>query len=224
MTTSNSFARITSLVLGHLRGEARPRAKHQVRIGTPERFEDRITPTTIAIAHTIPYVPPGQVVSYTNAMGFDDNLVHSLNGISQDFGLNPTANTLTPVIQNNTGVTRYVTFAIYTAPGGGEATTSNAYDNLASQKLVFSVTVLVPKFNPQNPSANTVTLPTIDVTSLKLTGQQKFQCDFFDANQDPNGYAPNKPKESDFNNVIIDGELFDYDNSNGTPGQIGPGR
>jgi len=193
--TSNSFAQISKLVLASVRGGSRPRADHQFRTNSLESFEERITPTTIAYPGMIPYVPPGQNLPYTSVGGFT----------APKFSLS--VDTITPTVFNNTGTGQYVTFTLYTAPGGGEATTSHAYDNLISQKLVYSQTIFIP-------AGQTGTFDSIDVSTLHLTGQQKLQGDYFLADS-LSGYAPDKLPSSVLDNHLIWGELFDYDLSNG---------
>jgi len=197
--TSNSFAQISKLVLASVRGGSRPRADHQFRTRTLESIEERITPTLVGYPGVIPYVPPGQVETFQTVTDFTGK--YTVNG-----------DTITPYVTNNSGTAQYVTFTLYTAPGGGESTASHAYDNLLSQNLVLSQTsphLIQP--------GETFYFDPIDVSAIKLTGQQKLQTDFYVAGNNPAGYAPDKPTESALNNHLIfgSGQLWDYDLPNG---------
>jgi len=193
---SKSFAQFTKLVIGSVRGEARPHAKHRFRTGPLEAFEERITPTITAFPGQTPFVPPGQVVPYQNAANFTASFSTDGN------------KTVTGTVTNNTNADHYLTFTIYRAPGGGGNPSSNAYDNLVSQKLVYSETLLVE-------AGQTLTFTPVDVSTLHLTQQGKFQCDFFDAGDDPNGYAPDKPFENTLGDRLVSGELFKFDRKSG---------
>jgi hypothetical protein len=209
MRASNPFARIANLVRNSVRGEARPRVKRQFGNRPLELFEDRITPTVTALPGQFPFVPPGQNTPFTPVTDQTGNF------FPQSFSTS--GNTITATLTNTDSAAIYVTFAYYTAPGGGADTDGNSYDNLASQKLINSQTQLVQP-------GQTATF-TIDVSTLKLTGQDKIQCDFFDAYDDPNGYAPTKPTNGNLNNHLMGGELFYYvpDSGNGNGSANGNG-
>jgi len=164
------------------------RSKHQFRPGTLEVFDERVTPSVTPIPG-IPFVPPGQVVPYSLAPGYSGAFTVSGNTISATW-------------TNDNTVGHYVTFAVYTAPGGGGNSSSQAYDNLLSQKLVYSQTFFL--------AAGATHTFSIDVSTLKLTGQDKLQCDVFQAD-DSTGYAPKKLTEDSLNNHLFGGELFDYE-------------
>jgi len=216
MHASNSFAQIAKLVLSSVRGEARPRAKHRFRTDSLEMFEERITPTTTLIPGQIPFYPPGQ--------GKASDIVPCNLAISVSFAVVPGTDTVTPTVTNNTGSPQVVTFALYTAPGGGENPTGTAYDNISSQKLVTFVTfTALTGTHAANVSFDLSLLSTNtspgSTGSSHLTGQQKFQLELYCGS-----FAPTKPTTANVNGIIIGGELGDYDNPGGTVLQHGPGR
>jgi hypothetical protein len=179
------------------------RKSHQFRPGSPEVFERRVVPAGIvgtAVESPTsgggPDIPPGQDLPFT---GSPDA---TFAGFETD-GL-----TLNATAVLSTG--RWITFAVYTAPGGGDsdATVENSDYNLRSQKLVFSVTRFV--------SASTLSTFSVDLAQirqtlgeLKLTGQRKLQVDFFVADG-PEGYAPKKLSAEVLDGHLISGRLFDY--------------
>jgi len=171
------------------------RNKHQFHPGLLEVFETRVVPSTIVGTQvetplpiqTSPFVPPGQVQNYSNAAGTATFSVDANNVLTF----------------NVTGATtQYVTFTIYSAPGGGDSdlTVVDPDYNLSSQTLIWSKTVEV---------VGGAATSTVDLDDLKLTGQRKLQCDAF-ATNDACGYAPKKPFEKNLDGYLISGQLFDY--------------
>jgi len=188
------------------------RSKHQFRPDRLELFEERITPSTVQVTNPPfpvppPFVPPGQNTGFSPAPGsFTTSISHS-----------DESDTVIFTITNNTGSAQDGTFALYTAPGGGENPNSHAYDNLLSQNLIESS---VQTFHLAASGPGATATVTVQANLLPLTGQQKWQQEWFLGNN----YAPKKPTEAALNNHIIIGTLWDTDNSGGTPTVHGPGR
>lgn len=187
------------------------RSKHQFRPGALEVFETRIVPTVTAMPG-IPFVPPGQVAPSTPSTNFSVDPGNTGAGFSITGAGD---NTITSTVTNKTGCDRYATFAVYRAPGGGTGTTPTSSENLRSQKLIYSQTLLV---HPGAEVTFSIDIRTLDDTGPgskgdHLTGDDDFQCDIFDAGSDPNGYAPDKLNEAVLDGYIFAGELFNYDDS-----------
>lgn len=177
------------------------RSKHQFRPDTPEVFEERITPTVTAIPGQVPFTPPGQVVPYTPVSGYTYG--PGTNGGPFTVSGDIVSITLT----NNTGSGQYLTFTAYTAPGGGDNKDGNAYDNLSSQKLIYSETKFVAAGDPVTFTFDVSKLPTSGPN--KLNGQDKFQADVFQGIGSTPYAAPEKATNGNGNQLII-GELFDW--------------
>ncbi len=175
------------------------RSNHQFRPNPLEVFETRIVPTVTAIPglagnlYGTPFVPPGDVGPIAKPAGYASS------------GPSISGNSISYTATSTQG--GYVTFAVYTAPGGGSANapsqagTTSGSENLASQKRVYRDTEWV--------AAGTSYTFTVDVSTLKLTGREQLQCDLFSAD-DCYGYAPDKLDLSVLNNHLFDGELFLY--------------
>lgn len=181
------------------------RSKHQFRPSTLEVFEDRITPTTVLLPGQTPFYPPGQGTA-------SDIVPCTVLGTGGGVAFGHSGDTVFTTVTNNSGSPQVVTFALYTAPGGGENPNGNAYDNISSQKLATSVTFTAPT------GRFVATAYSIDLSSLHLTGQQKFQAELFCGS-----FAPTKPTTADINGIIIGGVLGDYDDGDGVL-QHGHGR
>jgi hypothetical protein len=167
------------------------RSKHQFRPGVLEMFEARIVPSTIIESTEPPaFTPPGHEHDTVPAAG------------GAIFSVDQNTHVLTGTVQVPTA--QYVTFTVYSAPGGGDsdATAVGPDYNSRSQTLIYSKTIWV--------EANTLTQVSVDLDDLKLTGQRKLQTDFFAAGNDSSGYAPKKLTAEVVNGHILGGQLYDY--------------
>jgi len=193
------------------------RSKHQFRPSMLEVFEDRITPTTVALPTQTLFIPGG----HSGASSLISNGNYGVAPGTNGGFFTVSGDTVSTTITQNTGSSHYYMLLVYTAPGGGENPNSHSYDNLSSQTLVSqSAPFLLPN------GGNTTF--SVDLSQLKLTGQQKCQLDIiqFDA-PDPkaasNFQAPKKAVDV-ATGVLVYGEIFDYDNPGGQTLQHGPGR
>jgi len=177
------------------------RPTHQFRPGIPEQFETRVVPTLTAYPGVVPFIPQGQFDPNALASGYDypDKGTASAEYFAVDH------DTISITVTNNTGASHYLTFVVYSAPGSGPG---GQIDNLASQTLVHSET------QPVGSALGSTASFSVDVSTLKLTGQQKLQCDVF-WTDDPNGLAPKKVKLDDLTGHLVVGELFDFDPDTG---------
>jgi len=160
------------------------RSKHQFRPGALELFETRIVPSTMAIDGGA-YNPPG--ISSPEGVyttGFVTPSGFSVNG-----------DVVSTTLTNSSGIDRYATFAVYAAEGQGF--------NIASQNLIYQQTYKIP--------AGQSLLVSVDLSTLKIPGQGKVQCDIWEAD-DASGYAPDKlkPDSTGFQSHLLLGELFQY--------------
>jgi len=169
------------------------RSKHQFRPAPLEVFEERITPSVSHVTADV-FTPPGQVGPFTTVSGYTTGFATNV----------PADNFLQVTVTNDSHTAQYLTFAVYTAPGGGNDPTSNAYDNSRSQNLVYSQTTTFAVAPRQS-----VTF-TVDVSKLKLTGQDKLQADVFLADG-PSGYAPDKIDAANTSGRVVFGDIFDFE-------------
>jgi len=179
------------------------RSTHRFCPGPLELFEDRIVPSGLDIVGhpgDLAFTPPGHEQETTN-----DTSGHFWvnDGTSKVFNVSPDGNSISTSITNLTGQTRFVTIAFYTAPGGDW--------NAASQKMAYSMTLKLDPGQKLDVDINVQNL--INSNQLKLTGQDSFQVDLYEA-PDINGYAPEKLYPGTPGEFTITGELFDSDHTN----------
>jgi len=176
-------------------------------------------PTITPIAG-IPFVPPGQVGDPLPVQSD----AFSMTGSYGD-GFTFTDTTISTLVTNTTDAPRYATFAIYRAPGGG----SGPSENLRSQVLIYSETVLLGPKGSTDPNLPDHVTFSKDIRQLDqtgpgvkgdhLTGDDDFQCEVFDARCDSNGYAPDKLNDgTSLDHRIVGGNLFNWSDSDQNDG------
>lgn len=163
------------------------RSKHQFRPGALEVFETRIVPAVVATPLPGLFIPPGQVTGDNGDTGLLTAPHFDIAG-----------NTISTTVTNNTNVTQYVTFVVYTAPGG----TDKLSHNFASQKEAYTSETFALASGESH-------FFSVDLSTLKLVGQQTIQADIFRADN-LGGFAPEKPSQADLGGRIVIGDLFNY--------------
>src|SRR5262245_15476782 len=122
-----------------MKGQHMSRSKHKFRPSC-DVFEERFLLTVTALPPSVPFTPPGQVGDVAKPPGWN---WHSYSPETGWFSISDDKNSISTSVTNGTGEARYVTVAIYTAPGGGSGDILTGDFNLRSHKLVYSETHLV---------------------------------------------------------------------------------